>query len=98
MEHRGLLSQCQILLWRTLTQFHTRCFAKIHCHTTVVFLAYLLIAQLKLCHSNLKELTFGEIIDQFLNSPILIKTKAAVIHVYLDPSFVLAFGMPFDSS
>jgi hypothetical protein len=81
-----------------LTQFHTRRFEKVHCHVTIVFLAYLLVAQLKLCHPTLKELTFGEIIDQFLNSPVIIKIKRAVIHVYLDPAFVLAFGMPFDSS
>ena len=81
-----------------LTQFHTRSFAKIHCHTTIVFLAYLLVAQLKLCHSTLKELTFGEIIDQYLNSLVIIKIKHGVIHVYFDPAFLLAFGMPFDSS
>jgi len=81
-----------------LTQFHTRRFQKIHCHVTIVFLAYLLIAQLKICHSTLKELTFGQIIDQFLNSPVIIKIDHAVIHVYLDPAFILAFGMPFDSS
>ena len=81
-----------------LTQFHTRRFEKVHCHVTIVFLAYLLVAQLKLCHPTLKELTFGEIIDQFLNSPVIIKSKRAVIHVYLDPAFVLAFGMPFNSS
>ncbi len=81
-----------------LAQFHTRRIKKIHCHVTIVFLAYLLVAQLKLCHSTLKELTFGQIIDQFLNSPVIIKIKRAVIHVYLDPAFVLAFGMPFDSS
>ncbi len=79
-----------------LTKFHTRQFEKIHCHVTIVVLAYLLVAQLKLCHSTLKELTFGEIIDQFLNSPVIIEIKRPVIHVYLDPAFVLAFGMPFD--
>ena len=81
-----------------LTQFHTREFKKIHCHLTTVFLAYLLVAQLKLCHSTLKELTFGQIIDQYLNSPVIIKLKHAVIDVHLDPNFILAFGMPFDSS
>ena len=81
-----------------LTQFHTRSFTKIHCHTSIVFLAYLLVAQLKLCHSTLKELTFGEIIDQFLNSLVTIEIKCGAIHVSLDPHFVITFGSPFDSS
>jgi hypothetical protein len=69
-----------------------------HNNAPWVFLAYLLVAQLKLCHSTLRELTFGQIVDQFLNSPVIIKITQAVIHVYLDPAFVFAFGTPFDDS
>jgi len=37
-------------------------------------------------------------IDRFLNTRVLIQIRGAVIHVFLDPAFVLAFGRPGDTS
>jgi len=81
-----------------LSNFHTLSFNKIHSHVTSCFLAYLLCAQLKICNPKLADLTLGQIIDSFLNSPIILEKKSSSLVVYLDPAFVQLFGMPFDSS
>lgn len=81
-----------------LQSFHTRQFNKIACHVTFSFLSYLLSARLRICSPRLQNLTMGEILDRYLNCLVTLTRRGSSLIVYLDPAFVTAFGVPFDTS
>jgi len=70
-----------------LDKFHVRKFRKIHSHVTFSFISYLLIASLKNSTPKLNDLTFGQIIDQFLNSLVKLKQTTNKLIVYIGSGF-----------
>ena len=82
-----------------LDKFHVRKFNEIHSHLTFSFISYLLIACLRAGNSKLKVLSFGQVIDRYLNSLVKLKCTADnKLLVYLDPEFAKEFGIPYAPS
>jgi len=81
-----------------LDKFHVRKLKEIHSHVTFSFISYLFLACLKISNPKLRNLTFGQILDRYLNSFVELKRTTDGLLVYLDPEFVKEFGIPYDTS
>ena len=80
-----------------LDNFHVRNLKAIHCHVTCSFLSFLMLACIKQKHEVLKDFTFGQIIDSFLNALTSITMKRNSISVELTPKFLGLFGDVFNT-
>jgi hypothetical protein len=81
-----------------LAEFHSKKFAAIYFHMTLVFLAYLMTAALRHTTPALADHTLGEIIDQYLRCLVSIKREGDELTVYLGPRFAQDFGLPVGPS
>ncbi len=79
-----------------LDQFHVRKLNKIHSHVTFSFISYLLIACIKHLNPKLKDLTYGQIIDEYCNSLVKLERKFKTIVLYVYSAFIEKFGEPGD--
>lgn len=80
-----------------LDNFHVRNLNAIHCHVTFSFISFLLLACIKQHYEVLKDFTFGQIIDSFLNALASITLKRKTLLVELTPKFLGLFGNIFNT-
>ena len=80
-----------------LDNFHVRNLNAIHCHVTFSFISFLILACIKQTYEVLKDFTFGQIIDSFLNALTSITSKQKTLLVELTPKFLGLFGNVFNT-